>query len=164
MSKRARNFLLLAGAFWGFALAVVSSAVAFGDPFSLSPFLVSGYACAALSSAAGAWVAGDLARRVRKRETSLGRFLATLLVGIVQALVAAPLAALCIWGALTVNISGFSVENLGEVSKVLNIFRDPLLFAQGLIVAEAVLVYSLIVGILFSPIVGATINRLTHLR
>ncbi|MGI9048389.1 MAG: hypothetical protein ACR2GU_03260 [Rubrobacteraceae bacterium] len=164
MSKRERNLLLLAGALWGFALAVVSSALAFGDPFSLSPFLVSAYLCAALSSAAGAWVAGDLARRTRRRETRLGRFFATLLVGIVQALVAAPLAALSIWGALTINISGFSVENLEEVSKVLDIFRDPLLFAQGLVAAEAILAYSLLVGLLLSPVVGATVNRLTRPR
>ncbi len=66
------------------------------------------------------------------------------------------LAALTIWLALTITISGFSVESPSEI---LDLYRRPTIFIEGAIAAIAVLVYTVAVGTLLSPVIGATIQR-----
>lgn len=63
---------------------------------------------------------------------------------------------------MTINMSGFSEENLGELLKILNIFREPLIWLESLIVAVAVFVYALVAGLLLSPVSGAAIRWLAR--
>lgn len=161
VSGAARNRLLLFGALWGFAMVAVPSVVAFDDPFSISPFLVAAHLCAMLSGAAGALFAG---RRVSGEPRSGGwrGIVRGSVAGVSQVVVAAPLAALSIWLMMAINISGFSVENLGEVANLLRIFREPGLWLQSLLVAQAVFVYTLITGTLLSPASGTLLLLLAR--
>lgn len=164
MNTALRNRLLLFGAGWGFVLAAVPALTAFDDPFAVSPFLVAAHLCAASSGAAGALVAGLLATRIRPAR-KMGWWRAAIVgfgAGVVQTLVAAPLAALSIWAALAINISGFSVENTGEVLKALRLFTEPGIWVESLIVAGAVLVYTLVVGVVLAPIAGALVRWLVR--
>ncbi len=72
------------------------------------------------------------------------------------------MAALSIWLMMAVNMSGFSEENLGELLKILNIFREPAIWLESLIVAQAVFVYAVTVGLLLSPISGTAIRLLAR--
>lgn len=162
MNTTLRNRLLMFGAGWGLVLAAVPAVVAFDDPFAVSPFLVAAHLCAASSGAAGALVTGRLAARGRVNGEA-GRWRAAFAgfrTGTVQALVAAPLAALSIWAALAINISGFSVENTGEILKALRLFTEPGIWVESLVVAVAVLVYALTVGVVLAPISGAIMRWL----
>lgn len=162
MNTALRNRLLMFGAGWGFVLAAIPAVAAFDDPFAVSPFLVAAHLCAASSGSAGALVAGRLAARGRLNGKA-GRWRAAsagFRAGTVQALVAAPLAALSIWAALAINISGFSVENTGEILKALRVFTEPGIWVESLVVAVAVLVYALAVGVILAPISGALVRWL----
>ncbi|WP_162924770.1 hypothetical protein [Rubrobacter indicoceani] len=72
--------------------------------------------------------------------------------GALQALVAATLASLSIWLMMAINMSG----------GVLNIFREPSIWVESLIVAQAVFVYAVIVGLLLSPVSGTAIRLLAR--
>ena len=87
------------------------------------------------------------------------RILAT---GVLQALAAAPLAAISIWLMMAINMSGFSEENLGELLNILNIFRESTIWLESLIVAQAVFVYAVVVGLLLSPVSGMAIRRMSR--
>lgn len=145
-------------------MAAVPSLAAFDDPFTVSPFLVAAHLCAGASGAVGFWLAG---RRAVASETHASDgwardVLRVIGTGAFQAIVAAPLAALSIWLMMAVNMSGFSEENLGELLNILNIFREPAIWLESSIVALAVFVYAVVVGLLLSPISGIAIRLLTR--
>ena len=77
-------------------------------------------------------------------------------------LIAAPLAAISIWLMMAINMSGFSEENLGELLNILNIFRESTIWLESLIVAQAVFVYAVVVGLLLSPVSGVAIRLLSR--
>jgi hypothetical protein len=158
MSSVARHRLLLLGAQWGAVMAAVPSVVAFDDPFTISPFLVAAHLCAAASGAFGFWLAG----RRAADSGAFGGVAKVLGTGAFQALAAAPLAALSIWLMMAINMSGFSEENLDELSKILNIFRRPEIWLESSIVALAVFVYAVVVGLLLSPVSGVAIRLLAR--
>ncbi len=151
------------GGAWGFALAAVPSVVAFDDPFTISPFLISAHLCAAASGAVGFWLAGRRATRSGAVGDGWPRSVSKVLgAGAFQAIAAAPLAALSIWLMMAVNMSGFSEESLGELSNILNVFREPAIWLESMIVALAVFVYAVVVGLLLSPISGFAIRLLAR--
>ena len=155
MTSNVRNRLLLLGALWGLVLAALPAVLAFDDRFVLSPFLVAAFVCAGLSGAVGALIAG---RRAATSSTRRG-LLAVSGVGALQGLVSGTLAALSIWLALAVTISGFSTGSPGEI---LDLLRRPEIFVESAIAAIAILVYTLTVGTLLSPVVGAVLCRLVR--
>ncbi len=144
-------------------MAAVPSLVAFDDPFTVSPFLIAAHVCAGASGAVGFWLAG---RRVAQSETTGDGWPQSVLkilgAGVFQALAAAPLAALSIWLMMAINMSGFSEENLGELLNILNIFREPSIWLESLIVAQAVFIYAVVVGLLLSPVSGIAIRRMSR--
>ena len=152
MIPSVRNQLLLLGALWGLTLAVLPAVLAFDDRFVLSSFLVAAFMCASLSGSVGALVAGRRAAGSTRRG-----FLAVSSVGALQGLVSGALAALSIWLALAITISGFSVGSPGEI---LDLLWRPEIFVESAIAAVAVFAYTLIVGTLLSPVVGAVLCRL----
>lgn len=159
MASSARNLLLAAGALWGFVLALVPAAAAFAGPLSLSPFLVSALLCAALSGAAGTLVAGWRAsrtRRFQKEDGWLRWLLSGLGTGLLQAAVVGVLAALSIWLAMTVTMTGFSVAT---PAAIYGLVSQPDIFLQSAIVARAVFIYTLLVGVALAPFTGVAINR-----
>ncbi|MBA4115422.1 MAG: hypothetical protein H0X71_03085 [Rubrobacter sp.] len=156
MTSSVRNRLILPGALWGLVLAALPAVLAF-DRFALSPFLVAALACAGLSGAVGAVVAG---RRAMGLPESRG-LLAVSSVGAVQGLVSGVLAAFSIWLALSITISGFSVGSPGEI---LDLLRRPEIFIEGAVAAIAILLYTVVAGTLLSPVVGAVICRLVRRR
>ena len=154
MVSGVRNRLLALGALWGLLLAIFPAGLAF-DRFALSPFLISVFICAGFSGAVSMLFAG-----LRVAATPAGRGLfAAVRIGVLQGLISAVLAAVTIWLALTVTISGFSV---GSPSEILDLFRRPAIFVEGAIGAIAVLVYTAAVGTLLSPVVGAAIRRIVR--
>lgn len=144
------------GAVWGLLLTALPAVFAFENPFAVSPFLVAAHLCAAAAGAAGAlltgYVAGD----------SPGGLAATLGSGALFGLAAALMAALCVWAALTVNISGFSTEDVGEIAKFLDVFRQPGLWVQSSVAALAVFVYALAAGLALAPVSGLIIFRINR--
>lgn len=156
-----RNQLILLGALWGFVLALAPALVAFEDPFTLSPFLVSAFLRAALSGAAGTVLAGRLAVRLPSGEGWLRKIMFALPVGALQGLVTGILATLSIWLAMAVNMSGFSVAS---PARILRLVESSALFQQSFIVAFAVFVYSLIVAILLSPVSGTLVSWTVRAR
>lgn len=161
MTKIVRNRLILLGSLWGFVLVLVPAIVAFEDPFTLSPFLISALLCAALSGAAGTVFAGRMATRLPLDEGGLRTSLLTLRVGASQGFVTGLLAALSIWLAMTINMSGFSVA---RPAQLFNLVENPALFQQSFIVAYAVFVYSVIAGLLLAPVAGMLISKLSRTR
>lgn len=155
-----RNRLLLAGVLWGFVLAASPAILAFDDPFTVSPFLVAAHLCASFSVAIGALFAGRWVTKARREPGWRKTSLIVSGAGVVQGLVAAPLAAISIWAAMAINMSGFSVESSSEVSKVFRVFQEPAIWRESFIVAVAVLTYAVVVGMLFFPFTGAAIYRL----
>lgn len=126
MNGMVRSRLLLLGAVWGLVLAIVPAVMAFDDPFTISPFLVAALSCAAASGAVGTLIAGCRAANSRSSGRT-GWYLVLLAgfgTGAAGAVVAGTLAALSIWGAMAVNMSGLSTET-PDILMVLNIFRDP---------------------------------------
>jgi hypothetical protein len=158
MTSSTRNLLIFTGALWGFVLALIPAMVAFAGPLNVSPFLVSALLCAALSGAAGTWAAGRLANRTRNllRKDGWPRWLLSgLTTGILQALVVGVLAALSIWLAMTVTMTGFSVATPGAIYSIVS---QPSIFLQSAIVARTVFVYALLVGVALAPFSGLAIN------
>lgn len=159
MASSARNLLLVAGSLWGLVLALVPAEAAFAGTLRLSPFLVSALACAALSGAVGTWAAGRWATRTRHRRREAGWprwLLSGLGTGLLQAVVVGVLAALSIWLAMTVTMTGFSVATPSAIN---NLVSQPSIFLQSAIVGRTVLVYALIVGAALAPLTGLAINR-----
>ena len=154
MTTSVRNKLLVLGALWGLVLAILPAVLAF-DRFALSPFLISAFFCAGLSGAVGVLVAGRRATDAPERRG----LLAVVRIGVLQGLVSAALAAVTIWFALTVTISGFSV---GSPAEILDLLLRPSIFVEGAIAAVAVFTYAAAVGTVLSPIVGAAIRRLVR--
>lgn len=74
-------------------------------------------------------------------------------------MVSAALAAVTIWLALTVTISGFSIVSPSEI---LALFSRPEIFIEGAIAAIAVFVYTAAVGTVLSPVVGVAIRRIAR--
>ena len=156
MSTISRNRLILFGASWGLLLALLPAALAF-DGFALSPFLLAALLFSALSGAAGALVAGG--RASRRAEGSGRGWAAASGIGALQGIVAAALAALSIWLALTVTMTGFSPAAPG---RILGLFGGPGLFLQVALAAAVVFGYAVRVGMLLSPLVGAWVLRLVR--
>jgi len=154
MVSSVRNRLLALGALWGLSLAIFPAVLAF-DRFALSPFLISAFVCAGVSGAMGMLLAGR-----RAAATPAVRSLRPAVrTGILHGLASAALAAVTIWLALTITISGFSV---GSPSEILDLFRRPAIFIEGAIAAVAVFVYTAAVGTALSPVVGAAIRRIVR--
>lgn len=128
------------------------------DRFALSPFLVAAFACAGLSGTAGAVVAG--CRAVGSDPESRG-LLAVSGVGAVQGLVSGVLAAFSIWLALPITISGLSLGSPGEI---LDLLQRPEIFIESAVAVIAILIYTIAVGALLSPVVGAVICHLVRWR
>ncbi len=145
-------------------MAAIPSLIAFDDPFTVSPFLIAAHLCAGASGAAGFWLAGRRAvnSEAYAANTWARSALRALGIGAFQALGAAPLAALSIWLMMAVNMSGFSEESLGELLNILNIFREPAIWLESLIVAQAVFVYAVVVGLLLTPVSGVAIRLLSR--
>ncbi|MGF1470987.1 MAG: hypothetical protein ACFB50_04490 [Rubrobacteraceae bacterium] len=159
MSSSSRNLLLGAGGLWGFVLALVPAEAAFAGSLRLSPFLVTALVCAALSGAAGTWVAGWWAsRKLRFRKESgwPGWLLSGFTTGLLQAVAVGVLAALSIWLAMTITMSGFSAAT---PSAIYSLVAQPSIFLQSAIVGRTVFFYALLVGIALAPLTGLAINR-----
>lgn len=160
MARPNRNLLLAAGALWGLVLALVPAETAFAGTLRLSPFLISALLCAALSGALGTWVAGRWASRTprhRLKELGWPRWLISGFgTGLLQAMVVGVLAALSIWLAMTVTMTGFSPATPLAISSLVS---QPSIFLQSAVVGRTVLVYALIVGVALAPFTGLAINR-----
>lgn len=154
MSTSSRNRLILAGALWGLSLALLPAVLAF-DGFALSPFLLAALLLSALAGAAGALVAGR--RAARQRTEPDANWATASKTGAVQGLAAAAIAALSIWLALTVTMTGFSPDAPG---RILALFGDPGIFLQSALAALVVFSYAALVGLLLSPLVGSAVLRL----
>lgn len=160
MNAFTRNLLISAGALWGLVMAVIPAEVAFRGPMTLSPFLVTAFLGAAFSAAAGFLFAGWMALRKRSGKESRTRWVVSgILTGALQTLVTGALATIWAWLAITVTMSGFSIVTPGNI---LRLVQTPDLFVQGWIVGRAVLTYSLVVGLLLSPLTGFFIYRLAR--
>ncbi len=162
MASSTRNLLLAAGALWGFVLALVPAMVAFAGPLRSSPFLISALLCAAASGAFGTWIAGRWAsrmRRIRKKDGWARWLISGLGTGLLQAVVVGVLAALSIWLAMTITMTGFSVAT---PSAIYSLVSQPGIFLQSAIVARTVFVYALLVGVALAPFTGLAINRLAQ--
>ncbi|CAN5711984.1 hypothetical protein BH24ACT22_BH24ACT22_04840 [soil metagenome] len=160
MPRPTRNFLIFAGALWGFVFALVPAMGAFDGPLNLSPFLISALLCAASSGAVGTLAAGWLANRTRNFRTKDSRLrwlLSGFVTGLFQALVIGVLAALTIWLAMTITMTGFSVATPNAIYLLVS---QPSIFLQSAIVARTILVYALVVGAVTAPFSGLAINRM----
>lgn len=158
MASPTRNLLLTAGAVWGFVLALIPAMAAFAGPLNLSPFLVSALLCAALSGAAGTWISGLWTSRTQSSYERGGWARWLLLgfaTGVLQAVLVGVLAALSIWLAMTITMTGFSVATPGAIYLLVS---QPSIFLQSAIVARTVFVYALLVGVALAPFTGLAIN------
>ena len=161
MASSTRNLLLAAGALWGFVLALVPAMAAFAGPLNLSPFLIFALLCAALSGATGTWAAGRWSNRKRRQRRKDGWprwLLSGFVTGILQALLVGVLAALSIWLAMTITMTGFSVATPKSIYLLVS---QPSIFLQSAIVARTVLIYALLVGVASAPFTGPAINRVS---
>ena len=154
MTPTSRNRLTLSGALWGLLLALLPAAFAF-DGFALSPFLAAALLFSALSGAVGALVAG---RRARRRSSGRG-WASVSGIGALQGIVAAAVATLSIWFALTATMTGFSPAAPG---RTLLLLADPAIFLQSALAAVVVFVYAACAGLLLSPLVGSAILLLVR--
>ena len=155
MSTSTRNRLTLSGALWGLLLALLPAILAF-DGFALSPFLAAALLFSALSGAVGALVAG---RRARLRPESGRTWASVSGTGALQGIVAAVVAAISIWVALTATMTGFSPA---APARILLLLANPTIFLQSALAAFVVFVYAACAGLLLSPLVGSVILRLVH--
>ncbi|CAN5909504.1 hypothetical protein BH23ACT11_BH23ACT11_26820 [soil metagenome] len=158
MSRSTRYLLLAGGALWGVVLAIVPAEVAFAGPLNFSPFLITAMFCAALSGAGGTLAAGRWARRTDyhwNKQSWLRWLLSSFATGVVQTLAVAVFAALSIWLAMTITMTGFSTAN---PTAIYLLVTQPTIFLQSAIVARTVLVYALIVGAALAPLSGTAIN------
>ena len=153
MISTSRNRLTLSGALWGLLLALLPAVFAF-DGFALSPFLAAALLFSALSGAVGALVAGRQAQRRSRRGWA---FVSG--IGALQGIVAAAVATLSIWVALTATMTGFSPAAPG---RILLLLADPAIFLQSALAAVVVFVYAACAGLLLSPLVGSAILRLVR--
>ena len=162
MSSSTRNLLLAAGALWGFLLALALAMVAFAGPLNPSPVLVSALLCASLSGTVGAWTAGRLANRARslRRKDGWPRWLLSgFVTGVSPAAVAGVLAALSIWLAMTVTMTGFSPATPRAIHLLVS---QPSMFLQSAIVARAVFIYALLADVALAPFTGLAVNRMAQ--
>ena len=163
MSSSTRNFLLAAGALWGFVLALVPAVVMFASP--LSPTVPR------LRAAL---------RRPKRGHRNLGRrpvdesgaepSQKRRLVAVAAlrrpdrgfaggrgrgAAVAGVLSTLFIWLVMTVTMTGFSTATPGAIYPLVS---QPSIFLQSAIVARAVSIYALLVGGMLAPFTGLAVN------
>lgn len=164
MSSSTRSLLIVSGALWGLVLAVIPAEFGFRGSMTLSPFLVTAFLGAALSAAIGTLLAGSMAFRKRSETAKKGwvsRALSGTLVGVLQAVITGVLVAFTTWLAISITISGFSVATPGNI---LRLVRTPEIFLQGWVLGRAVLIYSLVVGLVLSPLIGNFIYWLVNKR
>ena len=102
-----------------------------------------------MSGAAGAVVAG---RRASRRSGRGWVFASG--IGALQGIVAAALAALSIWLALTATMTGFSPA---APARILTLFTSPAIFLQSVLAAVVIFAYAASAGLLLSPLVGSAI-------
>ena len=158
MTTGARNRLLILGVIWGLVLAAVPAFV-MTNPYKLTGFLVVAILCAAISGAAGTFVAGrrTLRRSSGRKETRGAAALRGVAVGAVQGLVAGVLAALLFWVVMAVTISGFTLQDPVELS----VLMSPRIFLGSFFVALSAFAYTLVGGLLLGPIFGPLVERAT---
>ena len=145
----ARNRLLLLGAVWGLALAVVPTIV-MTDPYELTGFLVGASLCAAVSGVAGTLVVGSRSNRKGTRGAAALRGLwnRSRAGGVRGALVPGG------DGALT--ISGFALRGPVELS----VLMSPRIFLGSFFVALSAFAYTLVGGPhLLGPLFGPLVER-----
>lgn len=155
MTSGARTRLLLLGIVWGLVLAAVPSLVMM-DPYRLTGFLVVALLCAAVSGAAGTFVAGRRTlRRAPDRKVRRPAVLRGVVVGAVQGLVAGVLVALLFWVVMAVTISGFTLQDPVELS----VLMSPRIFLGSFFVALSAFAYTLVGGLLLGPLFGPLVER-----
>ncbi len=150
MTAAVRNRLLALGVLWGLSLAAVP-ALLMTNPYQLTGLLIAGLACAALSGCVGTLAAG---RRAAKGAGRSGLLVGTK-IGALQGLVGGGVAALLIWTLMAVTISGFTLRNPVELSVLIS----PRVFTGSFFVALSASVYTLLDGVLLSPLFGTLVNR-----
>jgi hypothetical protein len=150
MMATVRNRLLALGTLWGVLLAAVPALV-MTRPYRLSGFLVAALLCAVLSGCVGALAAGW--RAARRKES--GGVLAGFGTGFFQGLVGGAFAAFLIWALMALTLSGFSLENPVEPSRLMS----PRVFLGSFFVALSVFVYVVAGGLLLGPAFGTLVNR-----
>jgi hypothetical protein len=150
MMATVRNRLLALGALWGVLLAAVPALV-MTRPYRLSGFLVAALLCAVLSGCVGALAAGRWASR--RKES--GGLVAGFGTGFFQGLVGGAFAAFLIWTLMALTLSGFSLENPVEPSRLMS----PRIFLGSFFVALSVFVYVVAGGLLLGPAFGTLVNR-----
>ncbi len=151
MTSTVRNQLLALGTLWGLLLAAVP-ALLMTSPYKLTGLLVAGLACAALSGSLGTLVAG---RWAAKKGSGRSDLLAGFRTGALQGLVGGIVAALLIWALMAITLSGFTLRNPVELS----VLMSPTVFIGSFFVALSAFMYTLVGGLLLSPIFGTLINR-----
>ena len=156
MTAAARNRLLLLGIAWGLVLAAVPALV-MTDPYQLTGFLVVALLCAAVSGAAGTFVAGRRALKTApgRKGTRGAAALRGFVVGAVQGLVAGILAALLFWVVMALTISGFTLRDPVELS----VLMSPRIFLGSFFVALSAFAYTLVGGLLLGPLFGPLVER-----
>ncbi len=150
MTAPVRNRLLALGVFWGLLLAAVP-ALLMTNPYQLTGLLIAGLACAALSG----WVGTLAAGRRAAKDAGRSGLLARAKIESLQGLVGGGVAALLIWTLMAVTISSFTLRNPVELSVLIS----PRVFTGSLFVALSASVYTLLDGILLSPLFGTLVNR-----
>ncbi|MDP9456581.1 MAG: hypothetical protein CYG60_18330 [Actinobacteria bacterium] len=156
MTPAARNRLLLLGAVWGLALAVVP-AIVMTDPYELTGFLVVALLCAAASGVVGTLVAGGrVSRRASGRKATRGAAaLRGLGIGAVQGIVGGAFAALLFWTVMALTISGFTLRDPVELS----VLMSPRIFLGSFFVALSAFAYTLVGGLVLGPLFGPLVER-----
>ena len=156
MTSDARNRLLILGVLWGLVLAAVPALV-MTDPYKLTGLLVVALLCAAVSGAAGTFVAGRrvLRRATGRKSTRGAAVLRGVAVGAVQGLVAGVLAAMLFWVVMAVTISGFTLQDPVELS----VLMSPRIFLGSFFVAVSAFAYTLVGGLLLGPLFGPLVER-----
>lgn len=150
----ARSRLLILGVLWGLLLAAVPALV-MTDPYKLTGFLVVALLCAAVSGAAGTFVAGmRTLRRAGRKSTGDAAALRGVAVGAAQGLVAVVLAALLFWVVTAVTISGFTTQDPVD----LTVLISPRIFLGSFFVAPSAF-DTLVGGLLLGPLFGPLVER-----
>ncbi len=142
MTADARNRLLILGVLWGLLLDAVPALV-MTDPYKLTGFLVVALLCAAVSRVAG------------RKSTRGAAALRGISIGAVQGLVVGVLAALLFWVVMAVTISGFTLQDPGELS----VLMSPRIFLGSFFVALSAFAYTLVGGFLLGPLFGPLVER-----
>jgi hypothetical protein len=148
MNASVRNRLLILGVVWGVLLAAVPAIVMADRP---GGFLIAALACAAASGAVGTLAAGGRAART----VGSGALLSGLGTGFLQGLIGGGLAAIQVWAIMAVSISGLTLADLAEVSRMMR----PGVFLGATFVALSAFLYALAGGLLLGPAFGVIVNR-----